>query len=180
MMTSVPHGPNIPDDGVPLANLPHRLLFANLAKGQRLRYEDQTHAEFKDRASPASFRSDHNVELLTLQPKVRLRPIVFFVACVLVLACASYFKAEPYRAFYGALAGLLAFAMIVQYRRERLLVGNRLSAIGAVTEYRVRGKGVPHFGKGVPTIKYEFVAFDQKTYQGETGWGAAGLQKGRR
>jgi hypothetical protein len=29
----------------------------------------------------------------------------------------------------------------------------------------------------VPIIKYEFVAFDQKMYHGETGWGARGLQK---
>lgn len=118
--------------------------------------------------------------LLTVQPKLRLRPIVFFGACILVLASASYFEPEPYRAFYGGLAALLTFAIIVQYRRERLLARNRLSAVGVVAEYRVRGKGVPHFGKGVPTIKYEFVAFDQKTYHGETGWGAAGLKKGSR
>ena len=37
-----------------------------------------------------------------------------------------------------------------------------LSAIALVTGYRVRGKGVPHFGKGVPTIKYEFLAFDRR------------------
>jgi len=118
------------------------------------------------------------MELLTVQPKLRLRPIVFFGACVLVLAAASYFKPEPYRAFYGGLAALLVIAMIVQYRRERLLVSNRLSAIGVVTDYTVRGKHAPYLGKGVPVIKYEFIAFDQKTYHGETGWGAASLRKG--
>ena len=42
----------------------------------------------------------------------------------------------------------------------------------------MRGRHAPYFGKGVPIIKYEFIAFDQKTYQGETGWGATGLEKG--
>ena len=116
-------------------------------------------------------------ELLTLQPKPRIRPIVFFAGCILVLGCASYFKPEPYRAFYGGLAAFFAFAIIVQYRRETILARNHLSAIALVTGYRVRGKGVPHFGKGEPTIKYEFLAFDQKTHHGETGWGTAGLQK---
>jgi hypothetical protein len=122
--------------------------------------------------------ADRTTKLVGLQTKLRLRPIIFFLGCLLVLCCASYFKPEPYRATYGSLAALFAFALIVQYRREISLVRNRLSAIGVVTEYRVRGKGVPHFGKGVPIIKYEFIAFDQKTYQGETGWGAAGLEKG--
>jgi hypothetical protein len=89
-------------------------------------------------------------ELLTLQPKPRIRPIVFFAGCILVLGCASYFKPEPYRAFYGGLAAFFAFAIIVQYRRETILARNHLSAIALVTGYRVRGQGVPHFGKGVP------------------------------
>jgi hypothetical protein len=76
------------------------------------------------------------------------------------------------------LLAFFAFAIIVQYRRETILARNHLSAIALVTGYRLRGKGVPHFGKGVPTIKYEFLAFDQKTHHGETGWGTAGLQKG--
>jgi hypothetical protein len=118
------------------------------------------------------------MEVLTHEHSLRLRPIIFFSACVIVLALASYLQAEPHRAIYGGLAALLVFTLVVQYRREKFLVRNHLCAIAIVTEYRVRGKGIPHFGKGVPTYKYEFVAFDQKTYQGETGWGAAGLQKG--
>jgi hypothetical protein len=125
-----------------------------------------------------SCANDPNVQLLSLEGKLRIRPVVFFLACVTVLGCASYFKLEPYRAFYGALAGLLAFALLVQYRRETSLVRNQLSATGIVTEHRVRGRHAPYFGKGVPTIKYEFVAFDQQTYQGETGWGAGGLNNG--
>jgi hypothetical protein len=94
------------------------------------------------------------------------------------LSAASYFKPEPYRAFYRGLAALLAMALIVQYRRERRLVSNPLSATAVVTGHKIRGKGVPYFGTGVPIIHYEFSAFDQKTYHGETGWGAAGVAKG--
>jgi hypothetical protein len=121
---------------------------------------------------------DANLRLLALQPRLRRRPIILFAACIGFLGCMSYLKPEPYRAAYGGLAAAAAIALIVQYRRESVLVRNRLSATGVVTDWRVRGKGVPHFGKGVPVMKYEFVAFDQKTYQGETGWGAAGLKKG--
>ena len=116
--------------------------------------------------------------LLAREPKLRLRPVLFFGACLAILATASYFKPEPYRAFYGSLAGLLIFAMVYQYRKETSLVRNHLSAVAVVTDYRLRGKRAPYFGGGVPIIKYEFVAFDQKTYQGETGWGAKNLQKG--
>jgi hypothetical protein len=42
----------------------------------------------------------------------------------------------------------------------------------------VRGRHALYFGKGVPIIKYEFLAFDQKTYHGETGWGARSLPPG--
>jgi hypothetical protein len=115
---------------------------------------------------------------MTPPTKLRLRPVLFFVGCLAVLGFATYFKSEPYRAFYAGLAALFAFALIVQYRRETHLVRNQLSAMGVVTEHRVRGRHAPYFGKGVPTIEYEFVAFDQKTYVGETGWGAAGLNNG--
>ena len=126
----------------------------------------------------AEILRDANLSLLAFRPKLRLQPIIFFTGCVAVLGAASYVKPEPYRAFYGGLAALLAMALIVQYRRERRLVSNPLSATAVVTDHKIRGKGVPYFGTGVPIIQYEFVAFDLKTYHGETGWGAAGLAKG--
>jgi len=119
-----------------------------------------------------------SARLQTAQPRLRLKPIIFFGACFAVLIEASYFNREPHRALYGGLAATLAIAMIVQYRREAALVRNALSATALVTSYRVVGKFAPHFGKGVPVFKYEFVAFDQMTYSGETGWGAGGLSKG--
>lgn len=118
------------------------------------------------------------VQIGTKKPKLRLKPIIIFGGCFVMLVVASYFNSEPHRAFYGCLAAALAIAVVVQYRRESALVANALSAIAIVTRYRVIGKYAPHFGRGVPVFKYEFVAFDQRTYKGETGWGAAGLQQG--
>jgi len=86
----------------------------------------------------------------------------------------------------GGFAVLGAAAMIVQYRRERAVAHNRLSAAGVVTDYRIplRTKSQvlnfigSKFSPDVPRMKYAFVAFDQKTYTGETGWNAYGLFKG--
>lgn len=125
-----------------------------------------------------SHSGDASLRLQMRRPKFRFRVAAFYLFCIAVLAYLTYTTHFPYRAFYGGLFVLSAAALIVQYRREHTLVQNRLSAIGVVTEYKVRGKGAPHLGKGVPVIKYQFVAFDQKTYQGETGWGAGGLEEG--
>src|SRR3989441_713756 len=121
---------------------------------------------------------DATLGLQLVRPKLQIRVAAFYILCIVFLAYLTYRTHWPYRAFYGGLCVLSAAALIVQYRREHALVQNRLSAIGVVTEYKVRGKGAPHLGKGVPVIKYQFVAFDQNTYQGETGWGAARLEEG--
>ena len=93
----------------------------------------------------------------TYKAKLRLFPILLFTLCSLVLAAVSYVKPQPYRAFYGGLAGLLIFALIYQYLKETSLTRNHLAAVAAVTDYRLRGKHTPYFGGGVPTMKYEFV-----------------------
>ena len=121
---------------------------------------------------------DASLGLQLVRPKFQLRVAAFYIFCIAFLAYLTYRTHFPYRAFYGGLFVLSTAALIVQYRREHALVQNRLSAAGVVTEYKIRGKGGLHLGKGVPVIKYQFVAFDQNTYQGETGWGAAGLEEG--
>ncbi len=121
---------------------------------------------------------DVGLHLQMLRPKFHYRVAAFYFFCIAFLAYLTYRTHFPYRAFYSGLFVLSAAALIVQYRREHGLVQNRLSAIGVVTEYKIRGKGAPHLGKGVPLIKYQFVAFDQKTYRGETGWRAGGLEEG--
>src|SRR6266849_1803203 len=119
-----------------------------------------------------------NSHLQTVKPKLRLRVVGFYIFCIAFLGYLSYAKHGVYRAFYGGLSALAAAALIVQYRRERVLADCRLSAVGIVTEFKIRGKGAPYLGKGVRVIKYEFVAFDQKAYHGETGWGTGGFAEG--
>lgn len=130
--------------------------------------------------------SDASMRLQTLQPKFHLRFAAVFIVAIVFLGFLSFTKHRVFRAYYGGIACLAAVALIVQYCRERTIVHNRLSAVGVVTEYRIplRSRSrilkfiVARFSPEVPLIKYSFVAFDQKTYKGETGWGALGLYKG--
>jgi hypothetical protein len=130
--------------------------------------------------------SDASERLQTLQPKFHLRIAAVFILAIVFLGFLSFTTHGVYTAYYGGIACLAAVALIVQYCRERTIVHNRLSAVGVVTEYRIplRSRSrvlnfiVSRFSPDVPCIKYSFVAFDQKTYEGETGWGALGLYKG--
>jgi uncharacterized protein DUF3592 len=123
-------------------------------------------------------RSPDAGRLHGLRATFRFRVAAFYTAIVAFLAYLAYSTGWPYRGFYGALALLAAGSLVVQYRREHALLPYRLSATGVVTKYEVRGRWSLHLGRGVPVITYQFVAFDQKTYRGETGWGAAGLAVG--
>jgi hypothetical protein len=130
--------------------------------------------------------SDASERLQTLQPKFHLRIAAVFILAIVFLGFLSFTKHGFYRAYYGGFACLAAVALIVQYCRERTIVHNRLSAVGVVTEYRIplRRRSrvlnfiVSRFSPAIPLIKYSFVAFDQKAYTGETGWGSHGLLKG--
>jgi hypothetical protein len=129
---------------------------------------------------------DASIRLQTLKPKFRLRVAGIFIVAIVGLGYFGFTRHGVYIAYYGGLAVLGALALIVQYRRERAIVHNRLSAVGVVTDYRIPLRSSPRivrflaskFSAEVPLIKYSFVAFDQKTYTGETGWGAYGLYKG--
>jgi hypothetical protein len=130
--------------------------------------------------------SDASARLQTLQPKFHLRTAAIFILAVAVLGYLGFAKRGVYRTYYGGLAALGAVALIVQYRRERAIVHNRLSAVGLVTDYRTPLKSrcrllnfiVSRFSPDVLRIKYSFFTFDQQTYNGETGWGTRGLYKG--
>jgi hypothetical protein len=116
---------------------------------------------------------------------LRLRAVAFFLGLIVILAAVSFYNRSGRRIYYGILSGVAALALVVQYRRERALVGNRLLAFGVVTDLskplRSRTRFIDsilsRFTGNIPLIKYSFVAFDQKTYTGQTGWGAAGLMK---
>ena len=121
-------------------------------------------------------------------PTLRWRTVIIFVGAILILTVVSFLDRGVGRAYYATLAGAAALALAVQYRRETRLTTNRLLAIGVVTDwgkplrnrFRFINAILSRFTGNVPRIKYSFVAFDQKTYTGETGWGAASLHKGAR
>lgn len=122
------------------------------------------------------------------EPKFRLRVAAIFIVAIVSLGFLTFTKQGVYRAYYGGLSGLAAGSLIVQYRRERASVHNRLSAVGIVTDYRIPLRSgfrvlnfiVSRFSPDIPRIKYSFVAFDQKACKGERGWGARGLYKAAR
>jgi len=66
---------------------------------------------------------------------------------------------------------------MMQYRRERTLLSNCLVAKGVVADLRKPFNSrsgflnfiFSRFSANIPLIKYSFVAFDEKTYVGETG-----------
>lgn len=127
-----------------------------------------------------------NRRVQTLQPKFRWRIIVVFIPVIGLLSYIGVRKGGVYKACYGGLAGLAGIALVVQYRREHRLIQNHLSAVGAVTDYRIPFRGrskilnflLSQFSPDVPIAKYSFTAFDQKTYTGQTGWGTRGLYNG--
>lgn len=130
---------------------------------------------------------NNSLRVQTLEPRFRWRAVAVFVVVIAGLAVAAYFTQDKiYRGYYGGLAGLATIALVIQYGRERALAFNRLSATGVVTDYAVPARSrwrilnwvISRFAPDVPLIKYSFVAFDQKTYEGQTGWGTQKLQKG--
>ena len=129
---------------------------------------------------------DISARLQTMQPKFHLRIAWIFIAAVAILVFLAYARPGFYRFEYAGVAALTAGALLFHYRKERRIVQDRLSAVGIVTDYSIplRGKSrflnfiLSKFSPEVPRIKYSFVAFDQKTYTGQTGWGGARFRQG--
>jgi len=123
--------------------------------------------------------------LQTLQPRFRWRTVFVFAAIICALVLVTIFKQGVSKVYYAALAAAAAVALTVQYRRERILVANRLLAIAVITEHRKPLQSqsrwlnsiLSRLTGNIPVIKYSFIAFDQKTYEGQTGWGARNLYK---
>lgn len=131
---------------------------------------------------------DNKLLVQTARATLRWRTVAMFVAVIFILGIVSLHSRGERRAYYGILFAAAALALIVQYSRERALVGNRLLAEAAVTQWRtpVRSRWrvlnaiLSQLSGNIPVMKYSFVAFDQKTYTGETGWGARDLRVGAR
>ncbi|SRR5579885_1024099 len=131
---------------------------------------------------------DKELLVQTARATLRWRVVAVFVAVILILAMVSLYSSGVRRASYGLLAAAAALALIVQYSRESALVGNRLLADAVVTHWRrpLRSRSrvvnitLSRLSGNIPVMKYSFTAFDQKTYTGETGWGARDLSIGAR
>lgn len=130
--------------------------------------------------------SETTLRLQTLQARFSWRTVVLFGAVILILAIVALKRQGVHSAYYGALSAIGALALIAEYRRERMLVSNRLLAVGVVTDVSkpLRSRSLfvnailSPFMWNIPLIKCSFVAFDQRTYTGQTGWGARGLYTG--
>lgn len=125
-------------------------------------------------------------DLQTMQPRLRIHgPVVLFI---LLGTFPLFFFLEHgiNRVFYCGLSILALSAVLFHFSKEYRLVHDRLTAVGVVTEYRMPWRGSSQlvrfiarkFSPDVPVIKYSFVAFDQKTYTGRTGWRVRGLYDG--
>ena len=122
----------------------------------------------------------------TTRPRLRWRVVAMFAAVILILGTASFYNHGARRAYYVALSSGAALALAVQYSRERASVSNSLAAEAVVTDWGrpVRSRSrlldaiLSRVTGNIPLIKYSFVAFDQKTYTGQTGWGARDLYIG--
>ena len=133
-----------------------------------------------------SYRGDVALRMQTASPKLRWRTVAVFLALILILSFVSFINDGIRRVYYGILAGGAALVLVVQYRKEQALVTNRLVTTGVVTDWgkplRSRSRFVDsiasRFPGNIPLMKYSFIAFDQKTYTGQTGWGARDLHIG--
>jgi len=135
------------------------------------------------RGQLSSFAS---ADIQTIQPHLRLHGPVLILIFVGLFPVFFLLLHGINRIFYCALSILVVSVLLFHFRKEYQLVHDRLTAAGVVTEYRVPWRGSSWFGRvvarkfspNVPVIEYSFVAFDQKTYTGKTGFYAQGLYKG--
>lgn len=120
----------------------------------------------------------NTLDIQTVQP--RLSPHGPVVLLILLGSFALFFllKHDINRIVYCSFSLLVIAAVLFHFRKEYRLVHDRLVAIGVVTDYGVPFSNAPRFlrffirkfSPEVPIAKYSFVAFDQKTYTGQTGW----------
>jgi hypothetical protein len=131
-------------------------------------------------ASPSTF------DVQTIQPRLRTHGPVLLVILFGTFPLFFFLERGPNRIFHCALSILAVSAVLYHSTKEYRLVHDRLTTIGVVTYYGMGYKGnsrvlqfiMRKFSPDVPIIDYSFVAFDQKTYTGKTGFGVRGLYKG--
>jgi len=110
--------------------------------------------------------------MLPLKASLRVHVAVIAVLLCLTLAfVATTSQDTAPRVFYGIFFLLVTGAALAEYRKETSLAEGHLVGNGTITELRI---GV----HGKRSVKYRFVAFDGKQYQGESDWGYAAGERG--
>lgn len=108
------------------------------------------------------------------QLRASLRTHVAAIAVLLCLtlafvACTS--KDTAPRVFSGIFFLLVTGVAVTEYRKETSLAESHLVGNGTITELKTRARGRR-------SVKYQFVAFDGKQYQGESDWGTQRVRVG--
>lgn len=134
----------------------------------------------RESASPSTY------DIQTLQPRLRLHGPVLLLILLAAFPLFYFLERGPNQIFHSGLAILAVGAVLYHFSKEYRLVHDRLTAVATVTHYGMAYKGssrvlrftMRRFSPNVPVIEYSFVAFDQKTYTGKTGFRVRGLYQG--
>jgi hypothetical protein len=103
--------------------------------------------------------------MLPLRASLRVHVAAIAVLLCLTMAFVALMSkdAAP-RVFYGVFFVLITGVAVAVYRKETSLAEGHLVGSGTITELKTGARGRR-------SVKYEFVAFDGKQYQGESDWG---------
>jgi hypothetical protein len=91
--------------------------------------------------------------------------------CLTLAFVALTSKDAAPRVFYGIFFLLVTGVAVAEYRKETSLAAGHLVGNGTITELKTRARGRR-------SVKYQFVAFDGKQYQGESDWGTQRVSVG--
>ena len=102
--------------------------------------------------------------------RVHVAAIAVLVCLALAFVALTSKEAAP-RAFYGIFFLIITGIAVAEYRKETSLAEGHLVGNGTITELKTRARGRR-------SVKYQFVAFDGKQYQGESDWGSQRVSVG--
>ena len=130
--------------------------------------------------------SASTLDIQTLQPRLRLHGSVLVVILFGTFPLFFFLEHGPNRVVHCGLSILAGCAVLYHFSKEYRLVHDRLIALATVTYYGMAYKGSSRilrfitckFSPNVPIAEYSFLAFNQKTYTGKTGFRVHGLYRG--
>lgn len=127
-----------------------------------------------------SCSNDATLRLRTMQPRFRWCTVAVFLLVIAMLGCVSFFKQGVQRVYYRGPYG--AVPQRAHTPQQPFVAKGVVKDLRKPVNSRSRFLNFifSRFSANIPLIKYSFVAFDEKTYVGETGWGVRGLYEGAR